>query len=335
MNEYRSDGLDEDGDFRRRTTQWVGVAGIVFIAPFSIAAFLGGRPQTGILAIVIVTMLALGAWLGRRGRHDSGWLALTMTPTIILGIGHVMFRHGTIGLLWVYPAVLACYCVLPERHARLANAAILAILLPIALHVLEPAIAVRAVVTLGAVSVFAAILVNAIGRQQARLHHKVVTDPLTGLLNRHALEPALENAVAQARADGTPMTALTLDLDHFKRVNDAYGHAVGDDVLCAFGRLLREGSRAGDSVFRLGGEEFLVLLRGTGSDDAARLADKLRRVVADAPLLVGHPLTTSVGFAVLGAREGRDSWLARADAALYRAKAGGRNRVVGGNRADA
>jgi len=165
-----------------------------------------------------------------------------------------------------------------------------------------------------------------------RAHRRRSTlDPLTGLFNRSALEQKLEELDGKPVEDGNGSHALLLcDLDHFKRVNDQRGHAVGDAVLQEVAYTMRSALRAGDSIYRVGGEEILVVLPGATRDDAAEVGERLRRAVRDRRP-AGVPVTISVGVAV--ARPGpldTDELVGQADAALYSAKAYGRDRVVVG-----
>lgn len=156
-------------------------------------------------------------------------------------------------------------------------------------------------------------------------------DPLTELLNRGAFEDSFEKTVALSQASAAELTLFMLDLDHFKKVNDAYGHQAGDAVLKAVSKqLIRCFPRKDDIVVRFGGEEFAVLCRNTGMEEAPMLAERVRQAVArlevDLEDLTYHP-TASVGFAVLNNKEAAKTFFKRADDALYAAKRGGRNRV--------
>ena len=156
-------------------------------------------------------------------------------------------------------------------------------------------------------------------------------DPLTELLNRGAFDDAFEKTVALSQASATDLTLFMVDLDHFKKVNDAYGHQAGDTVLKAVSRqLIRCFPRKDDMVVRFGGEEFAVLCRNTGTEEAPMLGERLRASIASLEIdledLTYQP-TASVGFAVLSGRESSKSFLKRADDALYIAKRSGRNRV--------
>jgi len=169
-----------------------------------------------------------------------------------------------------------------------------------------------------------------IQRLVSRLHHLSHRDTLTGLLNRRALYPLLLREAHRLRRGGEGYALLMIDIDHFKRVNDNHGHAAGDAALVSIAQILRGVGRELDQVARLGGEEFCLLLPGTDRDGALHLGQRVRDAVAQAAWHgLQHPLTVSVGVAAaLDADEAPDSVMARADAALYRAKAEGRDRVV-------
>ena len=318
-----------DGDFRSYATYRIALVALVLVTPFTLYNYVEHRYGIAIASTLVVLILVLNAWSSRGGRHGPRLTLLTLVPALVLFLALSLRLQGTIGLLWCYPSVLVLYCMLPERWAWWTNAALLAVVLPALALSLETDIALRGAVTLLGVSLFSAILVRVITDQQDALRAQVVTDPLTGLLNRRALAPTLERAIGQHLQQGTPMTLLVVDLDHFKRINDEHGHEAGDVALRALGAILRSRTRAGDSVFRLGGEEFLLLLYGAAADDAARLAESLRRQIRDGVLLEGRTVTASIGLATLEPAETMEEWLRRADSALYRAKAGGRDRVVG------
>jgi two-component system, cell cycle response regulator len=160
--------------------------------------------------------------------------------------------------------------------------------------------------------------------QTRRLETLVREDPLTGLANRRAILTLLSGMISGARRHGRPLSVAIVDLDHFKRVNDEFGHQAGDEVLLASVAAMRGRLRQEDQLGRMGGEEFLVLLPDTGMAAARRVADALRRQVAQAAGPV--PVTASLGLATWDG-EAADELLRRADEALYAAKRSGRNRV--------
>jgi diguanylate cyclase (GGDEF)-like protein len=154
-------------------------------------------------------------------------------------------------------------------------------------------------------------------------HH----DPLTGLLNRRGFDDHMASLVASAHRRLAPLSLLLLDIDHFKQVNDRFGHGAGDVVLQTIGALLRQRLREMDLVVRIGGEEFVVVLADTGSLGATDVAQALFEAVRRTPMpSVGH-ITISWGVATLQEQgETVDALIERADAAMYAAKRGGRDR---------
>ena len=314
--------------FLRKSTMGVAITALLFLTPFAINNFFQGRYVLGGGSLAIVILLAVNAWSTGRGRYHSSFTLLSIIPAILFFLTIAFLKQGIIGALWCYPAVIACYFMLPEKMARLANAAILCVALPMAWNVLDFPLAARVAATLIAVSAFSAIFVRVITDQQRLLQAQAVTDSLTGLYNRVLLGPSLDQAIEQQRRTNAVMTLVTLDLDHFKTINDTLGHDAGDTVLQGIGELLRNRIRRSDKAFRLGGEEFLVLLYGTDLENGRRFAEELRSAVESLPLLSRHTVTASLGVATLQPGEDWDAWMKRSDENLYRAKADGRNRVV-------
>lgn len=166
--------------------------------------------------------------------------------------------------------------------------------------------------------------------ETARLARLAVTDDLTRAYNYRYHHTRLGEEVGRARRYGDRFSILLMDLDHFKRVNDKWGHQVGDEVLRGFVDRVREEVRAPDVVIRRGGEEFVLLMPATGEADAARVAERIRARVAATPIDTDGgdvPLTVSIGVATWQSDESGADLEARADAALYRAKSAGRDRV--------
>ncbi|MBT9494508.1 MAG: GGDEF domain-containing protein [Paucibacter sp.] len=169
-------------------------------------------------------------------------------------------------------------------------------------------------------------------RAEQRNFELAMKDMLTGLANRRAISDQLQSTVARAQRQGQYLSVLMLDIDHFKRVNDNYGHQAGDVVLRAVALALQSRLRAQDQIGRFGGEEFLAILPDTSLEGALVLAEALRAAVEATPTQWGaHRISTTISIGVRGGAitgaDTADSLVAAADAALYRAKQGGRNRV--------
>lgn len=157
------------------------------------------------------------------------------------------------------------------------------------------------------------------------------TDELTGLNNRLSFNQSLQHGWDLAQRYDSPFSILMLDIDHFKKINDTHGHAIGDDALVAISKAIKETIRDSDIAFRYGGEEFVVLLNKTTEPGASLLAERIRASIANLKNPVNGAtikITASLGSATLGKGESGENLLKRADDALYKAKNEGRNRVI-------
>jgi diguanylate cyclase (GGDEF)-like protein len=166
-------------------------------------------------------------------------------------------------------------------------------------------------------------------------HDRIITllytDSLTGIANRRIFLESLGSAISFAQRHQTPLSIIMADLDDFKSVNDTFGHNAGDQVLQAFANLLKENSRQEDLAARFGGEEFIMLLPATGAEEAAVLGERLRRHWKEmTPPSFDFQVTASFGVAAYQPGETVDSFIERADQALYDAKMMGKNQVVVG-----
>jgi two-component system cell cycle response regulator len=160
-----------------------------------------------------------------------------------------------------------------------------------------------------------------------------LVDSLTGLNNRRFLENHLATMLDQAQRRRAPLSLMIFDIDHFKRVNDTYGHDAGDEVLKGFADRLRRVIRGGDLLCRLGGEEFVIVMPNSSLEIAAKVAERTRSAIEGEPFVIDQkgttiPITVSVGVAARGSENNPDSLYRRADRALYRSKSEGRNRVT-------
>ena len=167
-------------------------------------------------------------------------------------------------------------------------------------------------------------------RENTKLATAARFDVLTGLLNRHSLNARLELELRRAIEEKAILAGMMIDIDEFKSVNDSFGHLVGDDVLRAVGDALRACLRREDFAGRYGGEEFFVILPGSGMEAALAIAERIRATIAAADVAVGGAkvsVTASIGVAPYAVGDAVADWVGKADAAMYRAKQAGRNRV--------
>jgi diguanylate cyclase (GGDEF)-like protein len=168
-------------------------------------------------------------------------------------------------------------------------------------------------------------------QREAQIVALALTDSLTGLGNHRKFEQELATEIKRSQRSGEPLCAVMADLDHFKRINDTYGHETGDRLLAAFGELLRKQTRAPEIGARIGGEEFVLLMPRTDLADGVVAAERIRSAIAELRLApVAEAITSSFGVAMLAAGEAGDAFMRRVDQALYGAKHSGRNCVVAG-----
>lgn len=163
---------------------------------------------------------------------------------------------------------------------------------------------------------------------QQRLFEQSNTDPLTGALNRRLLFNNLEDAIERKKRSDTPATLMIFDLDHFKSINDRFGHEKGDEVLKLFTEIVQKRKRPMDQFYRLGGEEFLLFLPDTKESGAVVFAEEIRLNISEKIKLEDHKITVSIGVSELEEEEMIENWIDRADKNLYIAKQKGRNRTI-------
>jgi diguanylate cyclase (GGDEF)-like protein len=254
-------------------------------------------------AAAIVALAVLMLRLGSKGAGPVRWL---MGPILAVGAIALLLRAFDVALQpGAYPGMFA-------GNALHAGAFIMLFAITVA-------------------SSFA-FLVMQTRRTEAGLHHLAMFDPLTELFNRRGFMDLAEREIARARRAGLPCGVLMMDLDHFKRVNDEFGHIAGDRVLAEFAAVVKRAVRTEDLAGRYGGEEFCAVLPGTQLEVAIMIANRLRAAVSERPLGgIPRAITVSIGVVVChpDSSSTLDAAIARADEALYRAKQAGRNRVVG------
>jgi diguanylate cyclase (GGDEF)-like protein len=173
-------------------------------------------------------------------------------------------------------------------------------------------------------------MTESLSARSETLEHAALTDGLTGMQNRRYFDDALKEYLEEFRRIGKPVGLMILDLDHFKLVNDTHGHDVGDSVLRAVAKCLKDMTRYHDVVARLGGEEFAVVTPNMDAELLSRFAERIRKEIAAMAVMSGNirlKITTSVGLAIWDRKETAEEFYRRADRQLYEAKRQGRNRV--------
>lgn len=314
-------------DFRFSLIILLGLGAMFGVAPFAVLRFMQGNSVAFVVDVLILAGVALAvthAW--RTG--DTRRAGLLMACVATYGAVVVGTLVGDPGLFWLYPCLVTSFFLTPRRVAMAINVSAVVSMMAIgdAFRSYEQmwSFAATAVV----VSVFAYVFANRNSDQRRRLEHLATIDPLTGVKNRRSMDQELAMAAANLERTGVPQAMVILDIDHFKQINDRFGHVVGDEILTELVDLIATHTRRYDQLFRFGGEEFVLLLPGVDLENLKSVMANLQRTVRRHLHGPGGLVTVSYGVATLQPGESVESWLTRADNALYQAKEAGRNRVV-------
>lgn len=313
--------------FRDRIAVHLSVFSALLLLPFTINHFFAGRHMLGLGILAAQVLLALNGYCLKTQRPllVPFWVTVLAFECAIVA---AVLIQGVHSAFWSFPALFICYFVLPRKQAHLFGLFLLGSVTAAVLHVAGPGGAVRVFAAVVLTLCMINVVVSVIGELQQALLRQAHTDPLTGAWNRRYFDEQLATMVVPDIAGRVPNALLALDIDHFKSINDRYGHATGDAVLKAVVKLVRQRTRSTDLLFRIGGEEFVLLLPRTRLEDAARVAESLRQRFEEQELVPGVRVTVSMGLSAQQVASGAKEWLEAADAALYEAKRSGRNRVV-------
>lgn len=327
---WREMWTDEEAlaEHRDRIAQrLIALAAVVCAALFVYQAAGGRLLLAGLIALVVVFLL-LNLWsLGQQRRPVVPyWL---LVSSVAVSACFATWYQGFYGVFWSFPILFAAYFVLPRRQATWLGVALAVAMAVVAGHKVGVPTAIRAFASLGLTLMMITSALSIIGELQRALTEQAITDPLTGAFNRRHLQAELARLQPPEAGQRYSHALLAIDIDHFKLVNDHFGHATGDAVLQKLVSAILARKRASDLLFRTGGEEFMVLLHRTNEVQARAIAEDLReRLEAQAWLPNGDSVTISVGVNCWRTGETVDAWLNGADRALYEAKREGRNRVT-------
>lgn len=327
LDEHKYSDDDVFAEYRDRIMYLFGIAAVVLGMPFSIGDLIEGKIVMGLTIFVMLTVIAINAfWIHRKKRH------LIPPPVLIVAVmlvvGQAVYHRGENGFFWAYPGVLFIAFAVKPNFAKLYTMICLVYLSGLILYFVELKLALRGIVSLIITIIFTNIFLNIIYELRERLLKQSISDPLTGALNRRQLSFSLDAAIERKHRACESASLLAFDIDHFKNINDDCGHDVGDHVIREVVNIIASRTRKLDQLFRVGGEEFTLILPLATGFDAKRVAKELCAKIANAKLIDGRRVTVSVGVSELEPGADAAEWVKQADRALYEAKRSGRNRVV-------
>ncbi|HEX2139858.1 MAG TPA: GGDEF domain-containing protein [Woeseiaceae bacterium] len=304
----------------------LSAAAVLGVSPFLVIRLVNGE---WVMAAVDAAIIGAFAFLGlsvlrpRRVRFASVCIAILC----VVGMLTTIYVQEERQVFWAYPALLAVFYLVKPGEAVLIAAVTILALAPELVPTTEPLRLTTIFITLIMTSTFAYAFAFLTRGQRDQLLVLARKDPLTGVGNRRALDEKLAEVCASQTRSNVPASMLLLDIDNFKEINDEFGHAAGDQILVRLTEVIELRIRVTDSLYRIGGEEFVVVLEGQKKDQARRLAEQLRTLVEANELAPGGTVTISLGVAELGPGERPEQWLRRADVALYESKRSGRNQT--------
>lgn len=326
-NKHQDEGLF-DLYSRRRVMSFILFITFVSFVPLSIKNFLIGEAWLGgfLLAFEVSLVIEVISIL-RFKRHLLGY----KIPLLLLSISIVLSVHklGLLATYWVFPVVTTVVFLVPKKKAILTNMTIIVGSVIAAFPYLGLMASLRFVLALIFCVSISHVVIEAVRKLQRELSELSTKDSLTGALNRHQLDSSLMVASEKAKREQHTCIAI-IDIDYFKQVNDLYGHDIGDRVIKVVSESINFNCRASDLLFRLGGDEFLLLFDNVTVASAVKVAQQINDKVAEdvaarCPKVTG--VTLSIGIAASMVDEVPELWVKRADLALYEAKNTGRNKV--------
>lgn len=312
-------------DFRLAIISLFAVCSVSTLLPFSIYRFLAGDLAQGFIDLAAVsTFVALVVYAWQSGRS-----ILAGTLTGVAATVAVMAATLVLGLspYWIFAALTANFLMAERRFAMLASAVMIA---STGMHGalfadgLEQASYIAVAIM---ISLFNLIFASRVDSQHRELSNIASRDPLTGALNRRAMNMDLATIINRYRKNPCDMGIAMIDLDNFKRLNDLYGHDTGDRILVEMVGIINRHIRCSDCFYRFGGEEFVLLLPGAGLRGLRVALNNVKKAIGSELRGPDGPVTVSIGGAVLENGEDWPHWLARADEALLNAKRAGRDRI--------
>ena len=299
---------------------------VVCILPFVFIRIDGGDYLLALWnGVLTSTMAFLFVYVYRTRKVKLAGVFLSMAFLT----GSVITTHlkGVGQIYWAFPAFVATFYMMNPRGALLMCVIALVLIIPVLIPVLDSTTTIIACVSLLLNIVFAFVFALMTSNQREKLTVLSTTDPLTGVYNRRVMNDRLASVYGIFQRSSLASTLLIIDIDHFKSVNDTHGHYVGDQILIKLTKALSDNIRMSDTLYRYGGEEFVIIAENTDLPAGTVLAEKLRKVIENSMMHQDIEVTVSIGVAQLESGETKQQWVSRADQCLLQAKCDGRNQT--------
>ncbi len=297
------------------------IAGIG-IFPFSVIRLFENNLLIAILDLLIsISCFAIATYVHKTKK--TYYPAILITLVCMGGLSVLVNTRGSTLVYWAYPIIVACYYISTPKLSMIMNIVMITTITPVLYLTLSAVEMSTILLTLLLTNVYSYIFSVKNNDQKTKLNQLAWFDGLTGAYNRRALDKRLKE-------DFIPDSIsclIIIDIDHFKQINDDHGHHFGDKILTSISDIIANRIRATDTLYRYGGEEFVIVTHDSSIKNCIALAEELRRLVESYPFSKNTLITISIGVAELKKGESAQDWFSRCDKALYEAKNSGRNQT--------
>lgn len=320
-----SEILEEEGLL---ANLWVLTA-ICLIAcgPLAIKNYLLGYHTLGSSLLLFSTLL----FIDMISIHFKKRIVVNYNLVISLLIISVLLTtiyFGISGLFWIFPVSLTLTFIIPLRWSIFFNSILFFGAALISFNNFGLAATLRVLASFFFLCFISTMLLITIRDLSTKLREQSIKDPMTGVLNRRNLDSYLAHYLSRKKSDSLDSCLLLMDIDNFKKINDEFGHPYGDEVIEKISNVVKKNIRASDQIFRIGGDEFLAIIRDATNVEAHKIASKIRHIVEGSCSSKTQGVTLSIGMCQVEKFYTKDMWLKNADQALYEAKKAGRNCIV-------
>ena len=322
----------------KRTTEEVIVLSMSAICVIGLVPFAAIRFISGDILVAIVDTLGFsittGIFIYVYRTRRLGYSGLLLTLLANGGMVVITLKHGADNIYFFYPTLVAAFYLVEPKKALLICALAIGAISPVLFETREPIQLLQFLFSMLGCVLFAFVFSSQSQKQRDQLVQLSTIDALTGAGNRRALDDRLRSEIEIYKRTGNSMSVILLDFDNFKEINDERGHAAGDELLVRISSVIMDRIRTTDSLFRYGGDEFVVFAASTDLQTSSQLAEDLRALVDADESVSGYRVSISLGVAEYQRDESMADWLGRADAALFESKRTGRNRVMSSHKSE-
>ncbi len=305
---------------------WLSGLSAISVFPFAVIRFYQGNMTIATIdAIIAFTMLSFYIYIYITRNIKTAKISLGIF--IGLAVLASIAAKGHSQVLWTFPAIIGIYYLMPLKAARNTCSVLISILLFIIYLQTNFVYLLSIAATTSLTSALVYVIFLSYRRKHQELISLATIDPLTSAGNRRALGNKLNDLIASQQRENYDMCLILIDLDNFKEINDVHGHAMGDNILVILSDLLRNNIRILDSLYRYGGDEFIIMPVNMNLKTTLHIADNIRVIVEKYNFPKNIQITLSIGVAKYKKDDTPESWISRADKSLYKAKSEGRNKV--------